>query len=96
MTNRFEIDDDNAEHADLLVCARLTTPLLMPDNRIGFCCKCGEAIQHRPHVPKSPYKMCCECVEPLAMKLAAKGKLHSVITRQSAAELAYLRKKNAN
>ena len=98
MTNRFEIDDDgNADHADIVVCARLTSPLMMPDNKIGFCAECGEAIQYRPHVPKSPRKMCMECVVPLATKLAAKGKLTSIITPTTVAELkAHLRKKNAN
>ena len=64
MTNRIEIvdSDDEAECADGLVCARLTSPLMMPDNVIGVCSQCGEAIQHRPHVPRTPLKICCECL----------------------------------
>jgi hypothetical protein len=98
MTNSIEIDNDgNGEHADMVVCRRLTSPLLMPGNLIDLCSKCGEAIQHRPHVPKKPRKICMECVLPLANEAAAKGDLHSIITPEIATEVAtYLRKKNAN
>lgn len=98
MTNSVEIDEGgNGEHADVLVCVRLTQPLLMPDNQISLCDACGEAIQHRPHVPKLPRKLCWECAEPLATQLAAKGELHSVLTAESAVELAaHLKKKGAN
>jgi hypothetical protein len=98
MTNSIEFDSDgNGEHADMVVCRRLTSPLLMPDNLIDLCAKCGEAIQHRPHVPKRPPKVCLECVSPLANKAAAKGELHSILTPEAVCEIAaHLRKKNAN
>ena len=98
MTNSIEIDeDDNGEHADMVICVRLTSPLKFPDNLIGICSKCGEAIQYRPHAPKMPPKICAECVGPLANKAAAGGKLHTIITPETAAEIAaHLRKKNAN
>lgn len=98
MTNTVEIDEDgNGEHADAVVCMRLTTPLLMPDNQLDICSKCGEAIQHRPHVPKRPPKVCMECVAPDAARAARKGELHSIITTKTAGELAaYLRKKGAH
>jgi|SRR5882672_3330569 len=99
MTNRIEIvdDPDDAEAADIIVCRRLTSPLLLPDNRIDLCSKCGEAIQHRPHVPKTPPKICDACALPIVMAEHAKGELMTMITPKTAAELAeYLRKKTAN
>ena len=98
MTNSIEIDEDgNGEHADVVVCMRLTQPLLMPDNEIGLCSECGEAIQYRPYVPKLPRKMCLECIGPRANKAAATGELHSILTPEALAEIAaHLRKKNAN
>lgn len=64
MTNSVEIDEGgNGEHADVLVCVRLTQPLLMPDNQISLCDACGEAVQHRAHAPKLPRKLCWECAE---------------------------------
>jgi hypothetical protein len=96
MTNSIEIDD-SGDLADILVCARLTQPLLMPDNLIDICSGCGEAIQHRPHVPKRPRKMCMECVAPLAKEAAAKGELHTYITPKTAKELAaFSRRKRAH
>jgi hypothetical protein len=99
MTNRFEIveDPDEAEDADAVVCIRLTSPLMLPDNEIGLCSVCGEAIQFRPFGPKSPPKICWECAEPAAAASAAKGELVTMITPKTAAEVAdYLRKKNAH
>jgi predicted amidophosphoribosyltransferase len=99
MANRFEIvdDPDDAETADAVVCRRLTSPLLLPDNLIDLCSKCGEAIQHRPHVPKTPPKICDECALPIEAQHAAKGELIVMITPKTAAEVdAYFRKKNAN
>jgi len=50
--SRVEMADDDAEGADAVICMRLTSPLMMPDNVIGVCSQCGEAIQHRPYVPR--------------------------------------------
>lgn len=96
MPNVLEIDEEgNAEDADVMVCMRLTSPLMLPDNEIDICADCGEAIQHRPHVPRVPRKICFECAEPQIKKLAAKGELHSIITPETAADIAaYIRKKN--
>lgn len=99
MTNKFEIVDgpDDAEMADVVVCRRLTSPLLLPDNLIDLCSQCGEAIQFRPHAPKLPPKICDECALPGIMSEAAKGELVTMITPKTAAELfAFLQKKNAN
>ena len=97
MTNTIEIEDGNGEHIDILVCVRLTKPLILPDNEIDICSICGEAIQHRPHVPKLPRKVCMECVMPEAEKAAAKGELNLHVTEKTARELAeYYRKKALN
>jgi hypothetical protein len=99
MTNRIEIvdSDDEAEAADGLVCMRLTSPLLMPDNLIDLCSRCGEAIQLRPDAPKRPPKICAVCAGPIVEAEAAKGELVTMITPTAAAEVAaIIRKKNAN
>lgn len=98
MTNRFEIvEPDDAEDCDGVICQRLTSPLLLPDNLIDLCSKCGEAIQYRPHAPKRPPKICFVCADPIMTAEAAKGELVTMLTPKSAAEVAaYLRKKDAN
>jgi hypothetical protein len=44
----------------VVVCARITTPLMLPDNRIGKCFECGWKVQFRPHAPKGR-RMCAVC-----------------------------------
>jgi hypothetical protein len=41
----------------VVVCARITTPLYIPDNKIGKCSECGWKVQFRPHAPKGR-RMC--------------------------------------
>jgi hypothetical protein len=98
MTNRVEIvDDDEAEAAHYVVCGRLTTPLLMPDNLIDLCLKCGEAIQHRPHTPRAPPKICVECALAVVRREGTQGDVVTMITPKIAEEvIADFRKKNAN
>jgi hypothetical protein len=45
---------------DVLLCARITVPLLLPDNRTGECCECGWKVQFRPHAPAGR-RMCADC-----------------------------------
>ena len=89
------IEIGDGEESDILVCARLTSPLMMPGNLIDICSDCGEAIQHRPHVPKQPRKICLQCAQPL---IEAHGSdLVTIITPETATEVAaYLKKKKAN
>jgi hypothetical protein len=49
------------EEEVILVCERITTPLILPDNRIGKCSECGWRVQFRPHAPKGPPRMCVQC-----------------------------------
>ena len=65
MTNIKIVDDAAAELVNAVICARLTSPLLMADNVIALCSKCGEAIQHRPLAPKAPPKICLQCARSL-------------------------------
>jgi hypothetical protein len=48
----------------LLVCMRITDPLIMPDNLIGTCQNCGWKIQFRPPAPDG-VRLCFECVEAI-------------------------------
>jgi hypothetical protein len=48
----------------VVVCARITTPLYMADNRTGTCCGCGWTVQFRPHAPEGR-RMCMECAAVL-------------------------------
>jgi hypothetical protein len=99
MPNRFEIVNgpEDAEDTDYMVCVRLTSPLILPDNEIDICAMCGEAIQHRPHAPSRPKKVCLECMAPQMNREAARGNLDVKITPRTAQEVAdYLLKKSAN
>ena len=48
------------EEEVVLVCERITTPLILPDNRLGRCSECGWRVQFRPDAPKSR-RMCVQC-----------------------------------
>jgi hypothetical protein len=48
----------------IVVCARITDPLLLPDNVISTCDACGWAVQHRPHAPKGK-RRCLKCAAHL-------------------------------
>jgi hypothetical protein len=49
-------DDDEL----VVVCARITTPLILPDNATGKCSECGHGVQFRPHAPPGR-RLCGEC-----------------------------------
>lgn len=94
MSNEVIIDDDESKDCEYVVCSRISDPLLMPDNVIGTCCKCGNQIQHRPHIPTGPPTVCVPCILPEMEAEARKGELGIVITTESAKELAaHLEKK---
>jgi hypothetical protein len=54
------VDEDEAEKADLVVCVS-AEGYYFPDNVFTVCAECGGGIQHRPHVPKRPPKVCFRC-----------------------------------
>jgi hypothetical protein len=55
------VSDDDAEQADMVVCMPDEGPRFFPDDIITSCAMCGITIKHRPHVPKTPPKVCVNC-----------------------------------
>lgn len=99
MINEITIAEtpDEAEDCKYVVCKPLTVPLVFADNKIGACCKCGQAIQHRPHIPTAPETICWDCARPIMTADAAKGELEMMITPKTAVEVAeHLAKKRMN
>jgi len=87
MLDKFEVT--SGEEADVVVCRLITEPLYLPDNVVAQCSECLRLIQHRPHAPKKPAKVCDEC----AIKHMAPDATF-VITEQSKDDLRnYLKKK---
>ena len=95
MSNKLEIGtQEDGEDCDYVVCIRATNPLAFPDNLVSTFCKCGCAIQYRPHAPKTPDKMCFECAVPEMNESFEEHDLKVMITPKTAAEVAnYLQKK---
>lgn len=50
----------------MMVCFRVTIPLLRPENFVAACSECGTAVQVHPSSPKEPSKVCVECAITLA------------------------------
>ncbi len=99
MINKLEIvsGPEDAEGADVVVCAPLTSPLMMADNVIDLCSKCGDAIQHRPNAPKKPPKVCYDCAQTEMQAAVGRGEeLHLQITEKTVKEVEAFIKKNAN
>lgn len=59
------VSQEEAEKAAAVVCCRTGLPSHFADNVTGACAHCGHAIFFRPHVPKSPPKICIECAMDL-------------------------------
>ena len=55
------VSDAEAERAAYVVCVQWSDPPMFPDNIRASCCACGCALQHRPHVPKKPARICVRC-----------------------------------
>jgi hypothetical protein len=66
---------------DVLVCAKLTTPLWLADNRVGVCAECGCGVQYRPHAPRSR-KICQGCFIKQAERAAEAGEPISLYTTE--------------
>lgn len=61
------VDDAEAEQCDWVVCVRAADdPGAFPDNKRGTCSACGEPVIFRPHSPRTPPRICVECVVKLA------------------------------
>lgn len=53
------------DQIDILVCMRVTGPLMLADNATGKCAECQSTIQYRPHAPPKARKICMECAAHL-------------------------------
>lgn len=63
---KFKVmSEEEAEQADFVICQPidLDTPLLFQDNIITRCGDCDRDIQHRPHAPRRPLKLCLICAD---------------------------------
>lgn len=49
----------------ILMCAKVTGKLLLPDNLTGPCDVCGATVQYRPHAPTPHILRCMGCVAAL-------------------------------
>lgn len=89
MANSISItgDDDELESADFVVCVPATIKTQFTDNIFAFCCKCDVKIQHRPHVPVAPKKICFDCAVPGMLDDAAKGELEVVTSKATTIEV---------
>lgn len=48
----------------VVICMRITAPLILPDNQTGNCRACGWRVQFRPDAPSGP-RLCFECAKDL-------------------------------
>ncbi len=49
------------ELVDYVICIRVDDPTGYADNIHTICAKCGIGVQHRPHAPAKPPKLCLRC-----------------------------------
>lgn len=94
VVKRGEGDDASA-----VVCrlAPQGEPLLLPDNLLGHCTNCFRMVQFRPHAPKTPPRICDECITAVMakhQKETGDEEVKFLITEHTAADVAaYFRKK---
>lgn len=87
---------EDAEHADCVVCAPLTEPLVCPDNIVGECSECGSKVQWRPNAPKTPPRVCWNCAAVHMVEEEARGELGIMVTQKTVDELKAYRDKRRN
>jgi hypothetical protein len=73
----------------ILMCARFTRELYLPDNVIGRCTECGCKVQFRPHAPRPHRLRCMQC----AFALIEPGAEITTTPRMVDDLLAYFRKR---
>lgn len=52
---------EEAERAAMYVCVPVIQGTDFPDCLIAACSQCNVPIFYRPHAPKKPPKVCCDC-----------------------------------
>jgi hypothetical protein len=69
-TGERRVLDAPPDDAQFIIVVRLTVPLLLPDNKIGQCAGCGQAVQFRPEVPEGFPTVCYACVPDFVVGLS--------------------------
>lgn len=67
LDNITVVSNEEAEQCSMVICNTSDIPSIFPDNVDTTCGLCGAGIYHRPHVPKTPPKICIHC----ALKLVS-------------------------
>ena len=84
MPNKVEVTSgEEAEDAAYVVCIPVTDPLKFEDNMIGRCVRCNCRVQFRPHAPKTPPRVCWECIQPDVLQEYRDNNLGISITDKS-------------
>jgi hypothetical protein len=77
----------DGEDAEFVVCIPVTNPMKFWDNQVSTCRKCGCLIQHRPHVPKTPPKICWDCALPGMNEARESDDLAVVVSDKTMADI---------
>ena len=89
-------DQEDIAGCHIIVCARArdNEPLLLPDNKMDFCSRCGHKVQFRPNLPPGPEFVCFDCMQPeIDAELAKGGEVTMLITPKTVREVSeYIRK----
>lgn len=98
MPNDIRVGSDaETEACDYLVCTPVSNPLKFADNLVSVCCKCGAAVQYRPHGPTTPPKICLPCIMPELVDKAEKDELGVLVSAKTVQEVRdHFRKKNSH
>lgn len=62
------VSQEESEKAAVVVCIRKGSFTPFTDNEFGHCVNCATEVQFRPHAPKTPPRICIECL-PEVMKV---------------------------
>jgi len=82
------VSDEEAEKSSMVVCVPDTDVTPFSDKVKTTCAFCGRGIQHRPHAPKGPPKVCLKCVmetnsDTARTMTASRDHVHSILRGDS-------------
>jgi hypothetical protein len=84
-------DDDELV---VVVCVGAGEKTHFTDNEFGVCAECGEAVQHRPHIPRPNRLICREC---FGDELNARGQggkpVEVMVSRETVVEVLTFRRR---
>lgn len=89
MKLKFGVTNQECSEASYIVCTRAGDPTPFRDNVRSLCHLCGQAVQHRPHVPANVPRICLACYH--ATHTADETHL---VSKQSMVELLLLQRRN--